>query len=108
MRARQDGGRCAYNLVNCFKDKISQCTKHYKVAHNALHTLDPKGEWETCLQQVNDDDIQGPGHGEDESEGFRELSCIWRGPIQYWLRPHSLLAQPPILHPITAHDSACR
>jgi len=66
------------NLVNRFKDKISQCAECYKVAHNALHTLDPKGEWETCLQQLNGNDIWGPGCGEDESGGFHELSWIWQ------------------------------
>src|SRR5258708_1633487 len=90
----QRAGMCACNLVNCFKDKISQCAERYKVAHNALHTLDPKGEWETCLQQLNNDDIQGPGHSEDESEGFRELSWIWQVTRQYGLQQGSSLEQP--------------
>jgi hypothetical protein len=89
----QRAGTRACNLVNRFKDKTSRCAERYKVAHNALHTLDPKGEWETCLQQLNDDDIRGPGRGDDESEGFRELSWIWRVTRRYGLGQGSSLEQ---------------
>jgi hypothetical protein len=89
----QHAGTCARNLVNWFKDKTSRCAERYKVAHNALHALNPKGEWQTYLQQLNDDDIRAPGRGDDESEGFRELSWIWRVTRRYGLGQGSSLEQ---------------
>jgi hypothetical protein len=41
-------------------------------------TLDPEGEWQVQLWQLSDTDIQAPGHSDNESEGNRELSWIWR------------------------------
>jgi hypothetical protein len=48
--------------------------EHYSVTYNALYALNPTGKWQIHLQQLNDEDIQPPGHGDNESEGFCELS----------------------------------
>lgn len=73
----QRAGTRARNLISRFKDKVSRCVEHYRVAHRALLTLDPEGEWQTHLQQLNDEDVRAPGRSDNESEGFREVSWIW-------------------------------
>jgi hypothetical protein len=73
----------ASNLIKRFKDKISQCTERYRVAHSALLALDPMGEWRIHLQQLKDEHIRAPGRIDDESEGFREVPWIWRVTRQY-------------------------
>src|SRR5713226_1597102 len=73
----QRAGMHAHNLINYFNDKVSRCVECYRVAHNALYALDPMGEWQICLLELKDEDIRPPGCGDDESEGFRELSWIW-------------------------------
>ncbi len=79
----QHAGMRARNLINHFNDKVSQCVEHYRVTHNALYALDPMGEWRIRLLELKDEDIQPPGHGDDESEGFRELSWIWVASRRY-------------------------
>ena len=74
----QHAGTRARNLINCFKNKVSHCVEHYRVAHGALLALDPRGEWQRCLWKLEDEDIWAPGCGDDESEGFREVSWVWR------------------------------
>jgi hypothetical protein len=74
----QGAGMCACNLINRFKDKVSRCVECYRAAHNALLALDTMGEWQTCLRQLKDEDIWEPGHGDDEPEGFCEVSWIWQ------------------------------
>ena len=73
----QRAGMRARNLINRFNDKVSQCMERYRVAHNALYALDPMGEWQIHLLELKDEDIRPPGHSDDESEGFCELSWIW-------------------------------
>jgi len=51
--------------------------KHYRAAYKALLALDPKGEWQKCLQQLKEEDIRTLGHYDNESEGFHEVSWIW-------------------------------
>ncbi len=70
-------GTRARNLINRFKDKVSRCVERYRVAHKALFALDPTREWQTRLRELKDEDIRPPGRGDDQSEGFRELSWIW-------------------------------
>src|SRR5258708_9838629 len=74
IRTSQCAGTCACNSINCFNDKVSWCVEHYRVTHNALYALDPMGEWRICLLELKDEDFQSPGCGDDESEGFHELS----------------------------------
>ena len=76
--ASQRGGTRAHNLINRFQDKITRCGERYRAAHHALLALDPTGEWQTRLRQLKDKDIWAPGRGDDESEGFREVSWIWQ------------------------------
>ena len=89
----QRAGMRARNLINRFKDKVSQCVEHYRAAHNALLALDPMGEWQKHLRQLKDEDIQAPGRGDDESEGFREVPWIWVVTRRYVPEHVSLLEQ---------------
>jgi hypothetical protein len=68
----------ARTLINRFWDKVSRCAERYRFAHSALLALDPEGAWRFRLRQLSEKDIQVPGHVDDESEGMRELSWIWR------------------------------
>ena len=77
IRPSQHAGTHACNLINRFKDKVTRCAEHYRAAQNALLALDPMGEWQTALRQLNDNDIRAPGRSSDESEGFHEVSWIW-------------------------------
>ena len=54
-------GTRACNLISHFKDKVSRCVERYRVACNSLLALDAMGEWQTCLQQLKDEDIWAPG-----------------------------------------------
>jgi len=83
----QHAGMCARNLINRFKDKVTRCMERYRATQNALLALDPMGEWQTPLQQLNDNDIRAPGHSNDKSEGFHEVSWIW------WVTQQSGLGQ---------------
>jgi hypothetical protein len=64
-------------LIKRFRDKVSRCAERYRAARDALLALDPMGEWQTRLHQLKDEDIRAPGRGDNESEGFREISWIW-------------------------------
>lgn len=74
----QRAGTRARNLINRFKDKISRCAGRYRAAHNALLALDHTEEWQTRLRKLKEEDIRAPGRVDGESEGFREVSWIWR------------------------------
>ena len=64
-------------LINRFKEKTTRCAQRYRAAYAALLALDPNGEWRKWLKELKDEDIRGPGKGDDEAEGTRELSWIW-------------------------------
>ena len=68
----------ARNLISRFQDKVARCVSRYRSAHIALLSLDPEGEWQLQLRQLSETDIRAPGRGDDESEGNREVSWIWR------------------------------
>lgn len=68
----------ARNLISRFEDKVARCVGRYRSAHVALLSLDPEGEWQVQLRQLSDTDIRAPGRADNESEGNRELSWIWR------------------------------
>jgi hypothetical protein len=68
----------ARSLINRFRDKISRCAERYRSARNALLSLDQDGDWQFHLQQLSAEDIRPPTRNEDESEGTRVLSWIWR------------------------------
>jgi hypothetical protein len=40
--------------------------------------LDPGGEWSLRLKPLAEADVRPPRKGDDEAEGTRELSWIWR------------------------------
>ena len=74
----QRAGTRARSLVNRFQAKVDQSAERYRVAYNALLTLDPKGEWQKSLRQLKDEDVRAPGRRDEESEGYREVPWIWR------------------------------
>jgi len=76
--ASQRGSTRTRTLISRFQDKVARCAGRYRSAHVALLSLDTKGEWQLWLQQLSSTDIRAPGRGDNESEGNRELSWIWR------------------------------
>ncbi|EIN05248.1 hypothetical protein PUNSTDRAFT_75081, partial [Punctularia strigosozonata HHB-11173 SS5] len=58
--------------------KIHLLALKYRDARLALVALNPKGSWRDFLLELRDDDIRGPYPEEDEREGRREDSWIWR------------------------------
>jgi hypothetical protein len=76
--ASQRVGTRARALIRRFQDKVDRCIGRYRSARVALLSLDPKGKWQLQLRELSEKDAQMPGHSDDESEGNRELSWIWR------------------------------
>ena len=76
--ASQCGGTRARALISRFQDKVNRCIGRYRSARIALLSLDAKGKWQLQLQELSEKDAQAPGRHDDESEGNRELSWIWR------------------------------
>jgi hypothetical protein len=76
--ASQRVGTRARALIHRFQDKVDRCIGRYRSARTALLSLDAKGKWQLQLQELSEKDAQVPGRGDDESEGNRELSWIWR------------------------------
>ncbi|KAL4259306.1 CxC2-like cysteine cluster KDZ transposase-associated domain-containing protein [Pleurotus pulmonarius] len=64
--------------INRFKDKVSLTAQRYRAAYEALLLLNPQGDWITRLRRLNDADIRWPGRDQNEAEGTREISWIWR------------------------------
>ncbi|EIN10007.1 hypothetical protein PUNSTDRAFT_133777 [Punctularia strigosozonata HHB-11173 SS5] len=58
--------------------KIQLLVIKYRDARLALLTLSPDGDWKNFLHELENDDVRGPYPEEDESEGRREDSWIWR------------------------------
>jgi hypothetical protein len=73
-------------LISRFWDKIARCAERYRVARAALLVLDANGDWCTRLRPLEDQDIKAPRKDDDEAEGTRELSWIWRVERQTGLR----------------------
>ena len=74
----QRAGTQARGLINRFQEKMKRCADRYRAAHSAVTVLDPDGEWSSRLRPLADADIRPPRKGDDEAEGTRELSWIWR------------------------------
>jgi hypothetical protein len=68
----------ARGLISRFQDKTKCCADRYRAALSAVTVLDPGGEWSSRLRPLADADIRPPQKGDDEAEGTRELSWIWR------------------------------
>jgi hypothetical protein len=79
----QRAGTRALNLINRFTDKVSRCVERYRATHTALLALDPNGEWQMCLHPLEKEDIWAPGRGDNESEGYRNISWIWLDTSRY-------------------------
>ncbi|EIN11490.1 hypothetical protein PUNSTDRAFT_61807 [Punctularia strigosozonata HHB-11173 SS5] len=58
--------------------KIRLLVLKYRDAWRALLILSPDGKWKTFLHELHNDDVRGPYPEENESEGRREDSWIWR------------------------------
>jgi hypothetical protein len=59
--------------------KTKLFAERYRAARKALSVLDPAGDWLHRLLPLHNEDVRGPGRGEDkESEGRRQLSWIWQ------------------------------
>lgn len=65
-------------LIKRFAEKTDRCAERYRASRSALLALNPDGDWQTRLRDLKDDDIKSPGKGDDEAEGTREISWIWR------------------------------
>jgi len=87
----QRAGTRARTLISRFKDKVARYVGRYRSAWSALLSLDSNGEWQLRLQQLSDNDVRAPGRSEDESEGNREVSWIWRVPRRVKMGSASLL-----------------
>ena len=74
----QRAGTRARTLIARFWDKVSRCVDRYKAAYSALLSLEPEGEWRSRLRPLTDKDVRAPRRHDDEYEGTRELSWIWR------------------------------
>ena len=74
----QRAGTRARGLINRFQEKTKRCADRYRAALSAVTALDPGGEWSSRLRPLADTDIRLPRKGDDEAEGTRELSWIWR------------------------------
>jgi hypothetical protein len=68
----------ARSLISRFHEKTMRCAERYRAAYSALAALDPCGEWSNRLRHLADADIRQPRRGDDEAEGTREVSWIWR------------------------------
>ena len=74
----QRAGTRARALISRFREKTMRCADRYRSAYSALTALDSGGEWSQRLRQLADADIRPPRKGDDEAEGTRTLSWIWR------------------------------
>jgi hypothetical protein len=68
---------CARTIIQRFQNKSTRYATKYRVARAALVSLDPEGDWSKTLLPLRDEDVKGPGKGENETEGTRKLSWIW-------------------------------
>ncbi|KAM6491206.1 hypothetical protein JOM56_013445 [Amanita muscaria] len=68
-------------LYNRFNLRTQRCADCYRVARSALLILDPNGRWQSCLKDLRDNDIRGPGKDDNGSGNRRyEPSWIWLVP----------------------------
>ena len=74
----QRAGTRARALISQFRDKTMRCADRYRAAYSALTALDFGGEWCQQFRQLADTDIRPPRKEDDEAEGTRALSWIWR------------------------------
>ncbi|TFK51470.1 hypothetical protein OE88DRAFT_1735365 [Heliocybe sulcata] len=65
-------------LYNQFNQKTRRAAEHYRAARRALTVLDLAGVWSRTLLPLEDQDITGPGRGEEDvSEGRYKMLWIW-------------------------------
>jgi hypothetical protein len=67
------------SMIAHFKVKINPCAERYWVAHHALLSLDPNGDYVTWFQELRAEHIQSPHRDDDDyvGEGHREILWIW-------------------------------
>ena len=62
--------------------RINRVVRRYRMAHAALLSLDPRGDWSKGYLELTDKDNRGPGKdidGPGVGDGRYELSWIWKG-----------------------------
>src|ERR1700678_3839488 len=66
-------------LYKRLESKTKRATQKYRVAYAALKVLDPNGSWSTCLKELADKDVSGPGrdHTSESTNSHYEPSWIW-------------------------------
>ncbi len=62
------------------KSKQDLDAARYRAARGALIILVPNGSWRNRLKVLNQMDVRPPLRKQDESEGRRTLTWIWRVP----------------------------
>ena len=70
-------------LYKRFDNKTKQFSQRYRTAWQAMCILDPDGPWLTCLKELKDIDICGPGKDLDNtclSNSCYKASWIWLMP----------------------------
>ena len=74
-------------LYKCLESKTKQAMQAYHVAYAALKVLDPNGSWSTCLKELADKDISGPGRDHNIGRDHNSESNSHYKPLWIWLMP---------------------
>ena len=70
-----------WTLYNRFTLCTQRCAMRYRAARHALLAIDPHGSWQSCLKDLTDKDIRGPGKDDDGlGNGCFKPSWIWLVP----------------------------
>ena len=73
---------CMQTLYNQLNLRTQHCASCYYAAYSALLLLNPDGTWMAHLQELRDQDIQGPGKDNDKKSNSQfEPSWIWLVPF---------------------------
>ena len=67
-------------VMQTIQERIDRSVRRYRVARNALLSLDPHGDWKDHYPPLNDADNRGPGREPEEqsgSDGRWVLPWIW-------------------------------
>ena len=71
---------CMLTLWQHFDKKTKQAAQAYWTAWSALSILNPNGFWMSCLKELKDKDISGPGKDPEDTSTTKshyEPSWIW-------------------------------
>ena len=68
-------------VLQTIQDRIDKCARRYRVARDALLSLDPCGDWQNLYPILTNDNNRGPGKEPEEmssSDGQYVPSWLWR------------------------------